>query len=98
MERRKEENISNVIIRYLRDTGLETPLLEYRAVEAWPEIAGNKVARYTADVNFFNQKLFVSLRSAALRNELMMRRTELVNRINNYLGARVVTDIVFRGG
>lgn len=96
MERRKEENISNVILRFLRESQLETPLLEYRAVETWSEVAGEAAVRYTDDVRFFNQKLFVSLKSAALRNELMMRRSELVRQINGRLGAHIVTDIVFR--
>ena len=39
MERRKEETLGNVVLRYLRLAGLETPLAEHRLVAAWPEAA-----------------------------------------------------------
>ena len=44
MERRKEETLGNVVLRYLRLAGLETPLAEHRLVEAWPEVAGEALA------------------------------------------------------
>lgn len=78
MERRKEEDIGSVIMRFLRQSQLETPLYEHRIIESWGEVAGVAAERMTKDLRIFNQVLHVSLRSAALRNELLYRRTELV--------------------
>ena len=84
------------MLRNLRSQGLETPLLQKRLSEAWPTVAGEAVARYTTDVSIYNQTLFVSLRVPALRADLSMRRQEFVKRLNDYVGAQIITDIRFR--
>ncbi|MCQ2084369.1 MAG: DUF721 domain-containing protein [Bacteroidaceae bacterium] len=96
MKRTNTENIGNVLLEYLRAMGLETPLNEYRVINAWPETVGERMAGYTKDLKIFNQTLFVSISSSAARNELMMRRTELVMRLNEKAGAQVITGIVLR--
>lgn len=95
MERRKEEDIGSVIMRFLRQSQLETPLYEHRLIESWGEVVGIAAERMTKDLRIFNQVLHVSLRSAALRNELLYRRTELVKKLNDKVGADVIRDIVF---
>ena len=96
MKRYKEEDLASVVYRALRLDGLETPLNEYRLVQSWPDVAGPTVAAYTGAVEIRNQKLFVQLKSPALRANLLMRRRELVDGLNSRVGAMVITDIVFR--
>lgn len=93
MERRKEENVGDVILRFLRQMSLETPLAEHRAVSLWSQIAPPALVRHTREVNIYNQKLYVHLDSAALKPELLMRRTALVEEINKAVGSQVITDI-----
>ncbi len=95
MERRKAEELGSVIMRYLRLQGLEAPLNEYRLVEAWPAVAGSAVAAYTDCLRIYNQKLYVKLKSPALRANLMMERGRLVRSLNEAVGASVIVDIVF---
>ena len=95
MERRKAEELGSVIMRYLRLQGLEAPLNEYRLVEAWPTVAGSAVAAYTDSLRIYNQKLYVKLKSPALRANLMMERGRLVRSLNEAVGASVIVDIVF---
>lgn len=94
MERRKEEMLGDVILRYLRQSQLESPLNEYRLLAAWEKVAGTTVGKYTAGLRIYNQKLFVQLKSPALRTELMMKRTSLVQALNREVGANVITDIL----
>lgn len=84
------------MLRNLRSQGLETPLLQKRLIEAWPTVAGEAIARYTTDVSIYNQTLFVSLRVPALRADLSMQRQEFVKRLNDYVGAQIITDIRFK--
>ena len=49
MERRKEEDIGSVIMRFLRQSQLETPLYEHRIIESWGEVAGIAAERMTKD-------------------------------------------------
>ena len=95
MFKRDVQSVKDLILRNLREQGLEMPLLQKRLVEAWPQIAGPMVQRYTLNTYIYNQTLFVRLSSPALRSELLMRRQELVNNLNQYVGSQVITDIRF---
>lgn len=95
MERRKSEEVGDVIRRFLRLAGLESPLNEYRLVQSWGEVAGKNVEEFTQNLVVRNQTLFVKLRSPALRANLLMRRAELVRKLNEHVGANVIIDIVF---
>ena len=79
----------------LRALGLETPLLQKRLIEAWPEVAGETIAGLTACIGIRNQTLLVSTRVPALRADLSMRRQELVQRLNAHVGAQMIADIRF---
>lgn len=95
MERRKEEAIGDVLLRYLRQSLLETPLNEHRIIQSWNEVVGRAAAQLTTDVSIHNQKLYVRVRSSALRTELMMKRSELVRQLNAKVGTGLITDIIF---
>lgn len=95
MRRRNTEQLDSILARYLRNEGLETPLNEYRLVNAWSEVMGAAVARYTGKVYIYNRTLYVELLSPALRFNLFMRRVELVRRLNAYVNADVISDVRF---
>ena len=94
MERRKSEAIGNVLQRFLREEGLETPLAQYRVIQAWPQVAGKAVANATTELYIKNQTLYARLTSAVLRSELMMQRQALANALNQYVQAQVITSVV----
>ena len=96
MKRKDSEHLGSVILQYLRDNGLETPLNEHRIIKAWSEVLGPSISSYTKDLRIYNQVLFATISSPVVRNELMMRRTELVKRLNSHVGAQVITQIVLR--
>lgn len=95
MERRKSEHLSAILLRFLREQGLEGPLLEHRVLASWPVVAGKLVETYTESTAIRNQTLYVKLRSAPLRANLQMRRSELVRLLNEAAGATVIYDIKF---
>ena len=94
MERRKSEAISDVLRRFLREEGLETPLAQYRLIQAWPQVAGKAVANATTELYIKNQTLYARLTSAVLRSELMMQRRALAYALNQAAQAQVITDVV----
>lgn len=95
MKRNNTEQIGDVIRRLLRQQGLETPLNEYRLVDAWKDVVGDTITRYTTNLYIKNQTLYVQLSSSVLRQELMMGRELLVRNLNEWVGAQVIVNIVF---
>ena len=95
MFRREVKNIKELILKNLREQGLETPLLQKRLMEAWPTVAGEMIARYTDGVSIRNQTLYVHLTNPALRQDLSMQRSDYVKRLKAYVGSQVIADIRF---
>jgi predicted nucleic acid-binding Zn ribbon protein len=95
MFKRDIHNISELVNAFLRQSGLETPLLQKRLMESWEKVAGKTIEKYTEEKYIRNQVLFVKLSRPALRSDLSMMRTELVNRLNQEVGAKIITDIRF---
>lgn len=96
MKRTQSEQVGQVLRVFLRQYGLESPLNEHRILNAWNEVVGDVAARYTGEMFIKNQCLYVTIRSSIMRNELMMIRKSLVDKLNAKVGAQVITDIVFK--
>ena len=95
MFKRNSVPIKEVLLKALRDQGLETPLLQKRLIDAWPLVMGEAVASYTTALNIRNQTLFVHLTNPALRMELSMQRQDIVRRLNEHVGNQVIADVRF---
>lgn len=93
MFKREVKSLDDILNRLLRSEGLETPLNQKRLMDAWDEVAGKMVARYTAEKFIKNQTLFVKIANPALRQDLSMMRGQLVKRLNDAVGAMVIADI-----
>lgn len=96
MKRNNTEQIGDVLRQFLRQQGLETPLNEYRLVDAWKDVVRPVITRYTTNLFIKNQVLYVSLSSSVIRQELMMGREMLIRNLNAQVGSQVIVNIVFR--
>ncbi len=85
--------LDELLRKFIRDEGLETPLLQQRAIDAWNTVTGAAVQRYTGEKFIRNQILFVKITSPALRQDLSMMHTQLTRRINEAVGSSIITDV-----
>lgn len=53
MFKRDVKTIREILLRNLRQQGLETPLLQKRLMDAWPDVAGEVIAGYTTNVRIY---------------------------------------------
>ena len=53
------------------------------------------MAEKTHDIYIKNQTLCVSIKSAVLRSNLLMKRQYLIERLNAAVGVKVIADIHF---
>lgn len=93
MFRRNVQTLDEVLMKMLRAQGLETPLLQKRLIDAWDAVAGPTVARYTTQKYIKNQTLYVRIANPALRQDLSMMRSQLLQRLNSHVGSMVIADI-----
>ena len=95
MFKRNSTLIRDIILKNLREQGLETPLLQKRLIDSWPEVMGQAIVNYTDDLYIRNQTLFVKLKNPALRSELSLQRQDIVRRLNGHVGSQVIADVRF---
>lgn len=95
MFKRDVHNVKDLILKNLRAQGLETPLLQKRLMDSWPEVVGEFIANYTESMYIRNQTLYVHLTNPAMRADLSMMRREIVNKLNAHVGTQVIVDVRF---
>ncbi len=95
MRKSKEEAIGNLIMRFMRQEGLETPYNQHRLISSWPDVMGKTIAKYTGNIFIKGQTLHVQIRSSVIRQELQINSSEIVARLNNHVKAQVITAIQF---
>ena len=95
MFKREVKDIDDIVSKMLHDMHLDTPLREKRLIDAWEQVTGQAVARYTGNKMIRNQILCVEIKNPALKANLMMMRSKLTDKLNAAVGSRTITDIKF---
>lgn len=95
MFRRKVKSISELLPEILRHEGLETPMRQQRLLSSFGEVVGKPIEQYTGEKFIKNQTLYVKVLNPALRADLAMGRSILVQRLNEKAGGQVIVDIKF---
>ena len=72
MKKSNSEQVGDILRRFMRDEGLETPLNQFRLMSAWKDVMGDGIEQYTGDMFIKNQTLFVKIKSSVLKNNQMM--------------------------
>ena len=67
--------------------------MQKRLIEAWDNVVGEVIAKYTTEKYIQNQDLCVHIENPALRSEVGMMKTELIRKLNNAIGSQVIRDI-----
>jgi predicted nucleic acid-binding Zn ribbon protein len=81
---------------YIREMNLEGKLLEVNLISSWEEVVGKAISSRTSRVYIRDHVLFVHLSSSVARNELMMLKEALREKLNERSGREVIKDIVLR--
>jgi hypothetical protein len=64
-------------------------------VAAWPDLVGKSVANRTKEIFIHDKKLFLRIESSVIKNELLMMRTQIIEKINTDAKAVLVEEIIF---
>ena len=95
MIKNKPKQLGDLLMQFLRAEGLETPLLEHRIINAWTDVMGDTISRYTSELYIKNSILWVKLKSPALKQNLLMMHGDITRKLNAYVQSQVITDVHF---
>jgi predicted nucleic acid-binding Zn ribbon protein len=96
MRRSKTISLAEAIRDYVREMNLDVKLSEIGVINSWEEIVGKAISSRTSKIYIKDHVLFVHLNSSVVRNELLMLRQILKEKLNEKAGSEVIKDIVLR--
>jgi predicted nucleic acid-binding Zn ribbon protein len=96
MRHSKTQSIAEVMGDYIKEMNLGKKLKEVDMVDSWDEIVGKAISSRTSKVFVKDSILYVNLKSSIVRNELMMIKEVLREKINERYGEEVIKDIILR--
>ena len=96
MNRKNENSLKEVIDQLLKAYKLDDKLAERKLIASWESVMGVMIAKHTKDLYIKHKQLFVTLDSAALRNELLLAKTKIVKMLNDEVGSEVINDVILK--
>jgi predicted nucleic acid-binding Zn ribbon protein len=96
MRKSNTQPIENVIREYLREMNIDQKLKEVGIVSQWEKLMGKTVAVRTSQIYIRNHILYIHVTSSVLKNELLMMRQAIIEKINEEAGEKIVEQIVIK--
>ncbi len=96
MRRSKTISLAEAIQDYIREMKLDKGLDEIGLITSWEEIVGKAIAVRTKKLYIRDAILYVHLNSSVVRNELLMLRQALMEKLNKKAGKEIIKDIILR--
>lgn len=88
--------VGDAINEFLKHEKLDVKISRFTVKKNWSEIVGEHIASNTIEISFKDATLFLTLKSAALKQELTFNKQQLITNINRFCGSKLITDIVFK--
>ena len=97
MQRDNEKKLGEVLRQWIASKRrLQKELRQRRIKRLWEERMGPPIARRTGSILFVRGKLYLSISSASLRQELHMQRRKIRDFLNEELGEQVIEEVIIK--
>ena len=96
MKRSNDQPLKDAISEMLDTFHLQERVNELRLRRNWEKIFGRTIAKYTREISVRSGKLYLTVDSASLRQELTFNKTKMIGRINESIATGFVEDIILR--
>jgi hypothetical protein len=96
MRRSKTITLAEAVNDFIKEMNFGEKLSEAGIVNSWEETVGKAISSRTTKIYIRDHILYVHLSSSVVRNELLMLREALREKLNQKAGAEVIKEIVLR--
>jgi predicted nucleic acid-binding Zn ribbon protein len=96
MRRSKTISLAEAMKDYIKEMNLEGKLNEIGIINSWEETVGKAIASRTSKIYIKDKVLYIHLTSSVVRNELLMLRQALKEKLNEKAGSEVIKDIILK--
>jgi len=92
-KRKNQYEITEAVEYFLRDAGIHDEYLVQRAIHNWEEVAGVSIASHTDELWFHSGILHVKMENSVWMQEVLMLRSQLRDKVHEYLGSAVIQEV-----
>jgi len=94
MRKPNDLTIKDAVSKMLDVYRLRRKFDETSILALWPEIMGTAIANRTTQIYIRDKKLFIRIESSVIKNELVMVRQGIIQKLNEHAGSEVITEMV----
>lgn len=94
--RRTPKSIGDILKSVARKQGWEDKLSQHKIPQAWEEIIEPGISKITKIIKFSRGTLIIRVDSPTWRYELNLREQKLREDLNNSIGEKLVSRIIFK--
>jgi len=94
IKKTNDQKINEVLKQMVDSYRLKPKLNQTKVQEAWGRLMGPSISRYTKKISLRKNKLYITIDSAALKNELMYSREKIKKILNEELGEAYIEDVI----
>lgn len=75
---------------------LKAKLNQTKINAVWIKLMGTSINKYTREIKLRRNKLYITIESASLRQELSYGKEKIIKIINDELGENYIEDVIIR--
>ena len=95
MRKTNDKSLKEAIEQMLNVYKIKRRFDETGIVSLWPQLVGTSVANRTKEIFIRDKRLFLRIESSVIKNEWVMMRSQIIQKINDEAKTELVVEIVF---
>ena len=89
-------SLKHILKSFISQKSLQKGMTNVRVCNAWKDVMGENVSKYTTQIRFSRKTLIVVIKSAALGMELSYKKQIIVEKMNKHLNGEYINKIIIR--
>jgi predicted nucleic acid-binding Zn ribbon protein len=91
-----EQSLGDAIRQFLSKSRIKGNMQALQVQQAWEELMGKTIAKYTDKIEIHNGILYIYTNVAPLKQELQYQKENIIKRVNEAMQEVVVKEVVIR--
>lgn len=93
---RDNQKIGDIIKDIVTNTPLEQGINQILIEETWNNVMGNGIKNYTTHISLKKDKLYISLSSSIVRDQLSYGKEKIITMLNEAIKKDIIKELILR--
>lgn len=89
-----EYSLGDAMKQFLNKSRIKGSVQAIQIEEAWEQLMGKTIAKYTEKIQIHGQTLYITTHMAPLKQELLYQKENIITRVNEALGEKTIREVV----